>query len=130
MNKHLVVQVYAALVEHIVAHGKSPTVRELCIAANRTGEKEVWYALQVLEHIGAIRWPVNKLGIHTRRGIELLVPLKEPAIVPIVGYLNAPADFVPGSRWIEFHEDGRVIVNKGEEQWKGLALCPWQSNGK
>lgn len=121
MNPKFVLDVLAALVDHFATRGESPSVRDLCTTVGWPGEKEVWWALQVLEEIGAIRWPIdNNTGRRTDKGIELLIELKQPVRVPIVGYLNAPADFIPGTQWIEFHQDGRITVVEGDRQWEGI----------
>jgi hypothetical protein len=123
MNAQLVLDVFAELVDYIVTHGESPSVRDLCIATGWSGEKEIWWSLQILEDVGAIKWDIDpSTGKRADRGIELLVRLKQPVKVPIVGYLNIPSDFVPGSRWIEFYEDGRIIVNEGERTWEAILI--------
>jgi SOS-response transcriptional repressor LexA len=120
-----VLGVLVALVEYMTVNDRAPTVRDLCSAVRWNGEKEVLHALRVLESIGAIRWPIDPdRGIHKTGGIELLVELKRPAVVPIVGYLNAAADFVPGSRWVEFHESGRVIIVKEDGQCLEALVVP------
>ncbi len=122
MNAHFVLNVFAALVDYMATQGKAPTVRELCAAIGWNGEKEVWWALQVLEDIGQIRWPIGTDGKRVARGIELLIGLNQPIVVPIVGYINAPADFIPGTQWIEFHTDGRIVVVEEEERWAGTIV--------
>jgi len=121
MKAEFVLAVFTALVEHVVEHDESPTVRELCMAIGYNGEKEIWWALQLLESIGLIKWSIDSTrGRKAARGIELLVKLKQPMTIPIVGYTNAPADFVPGERWVEFHANGRIVVNNGGEKWDGV----------
>ena len=122
MNAHFVLNVFAALVDYMATQDRAPTVRELCAAVGWNGEKEVWWALQILEGVGAIRWPVGADGKRVARGIELLVELHKPVIVPIVGCINAPADFIPGTQWVEFHADGRIIVVEEKEQWAGTIV--------
>lgn len=124
MNKKLVLEVFAALVHHIAVYGEAPTVRELMVATGWSGEKEIWWSLQTLESINMVRWPKDETGKRLARGIELRVGLRRPVKVPIVGYINTPADFVPGEHWVEFHEDGRIIVDKGDERWEGTAIYP------
>lgn len=120
VKAQFVVDVFAAVVEHIVARGESPTVREVCAAIGWNGEKEVWWALQILERLGLIYWPVDEhRGHRAHRGIRLQIELNKPTIIPIVGYLGKPADFVPGTRWVEIHTDGKIIVVEGEEKWEG-----------
>ena len=123
MRANFVVDVLAALVEHIATRGESPSVRDLCAAVGWPGEKEVWWALQTLEDIGVINWPIDSdRKRRADKGIELVIELRQPVRVPIVGYLNAPADFVPGSQWVEIHHDGRIIVVEGEEKWEGSLI--------
>jgi len=124
MKKEFVLSVFAALVHHIAVHDEAPTVRQLMVATGWSGEKEIWWALQTLENIGIIHWPKDGLGKRIAHGIELQVPTKAPMRVPIVGYLNAPADFVPGERWVEFHDDGRVTVNGSKENWAVVYQSP------
>ena len=110
---------FAALVEYIAINDQAPAVRDLCVAVGWLGEKEVWWALQRLESVGVIRWPMDETGKRMPRGIELNVPLRKPVVVPVVGYLNEPADFVPGERWVEFHDNGRIIVRGKDDSWDG-----------
>jgi SOS-response transcriptional repressor LexA len=96
-------RVLDAIAAHRIRHGQSPTVREICLATGILSEIDVWQCIESLLEIGVIKW--DKVGNRRPfRGIELLVRTTEPAKIPLVGN-----DYVPGSRWLEFHDDGVIL---------------------
>lgn len=98
------VKVLRAIAEHITKHGESPTIREICVAVGMATEKRIWESVNTLILIGVLGWDRGPSGKGEHRGIKLLVGLNEPTKVPVIGQ-----GFIPGSRWVEFHDDGSIF---------------------
>lgn len=105
------IEVLNGLARFIKENGRAPTVRELKQELGYFATGQLYQYLIDLEAAGVIRWPKDRFGKRKARGIELLVPLKGPHQIPIVGTIGNPPDFVPGEKWVEVHDDGRITVD-------------------
>ena len=104
MNEWDVLQGIAAFT---VKHGRSPSVRELKIELGYGGIGGLWQMMDNLVKVGVLEWPMDGRK-RQKRGIRLKVPLVEPVRIPIVN------SGVPGSRFVEVHEGGPILVD-GQE---------------
>lgn len=105
------VKVLHAIAAHVAKHGESPTVREVCVAVGMATEKRIWESINALIDIGVLEWDRGESGKAKQRGIKLLVDLNEPTKVPVIG-----KGFVPGSKWVEFHDDGSIFYVTPDER--------------
>ena len=104
------------------AEGKSPTIREMCVAIGAPSERAVWCAVNTLINLGVVEWLTDEHGRRVPRGVRLVARLNEPAKIPIIP--TGDQGFMPGERWVEFDDDGIYYVDGDRRVRCGLVQIP------
>jgi len=93
-------EILNAIADHVVEHGTNPSIRDVKTALGCRTMGRLYERVRRLVSVGVVKWD--------GRGIELLVPVFRPTVIPIIS-----------GGTVEVYRDGKILVNgeKAEIVW-------------